>query len=78
MEQRMELTCLNPAQQIALKHRRTVSILEPVPGPLFPEVYKGNLVYRAQGSSKRIFDTQIKKGLVKKKTFVKHKVPDRL
>lgn len=74
MEQCTELTSLNPTLHIAWKDWRTVYILKPTLCRLFPEVYKGNLVYRATGSSKRIPDAQIKNGAVKKKTVVKETV----
>lgn len=76
MEQKIVLTFLNPQLQIALEDWRTVYLLKPDIIPLTPEVYKGNLVYRTRGSSKRISYRQIKKGLIRKRIVVTQQVPD--
>jgi hypothetical protein len=55
---------------------KQVYLLKPYVVMLNPEVDKGQLVYRAKGSTKRISYMQIKKGLVKKKQVIKEQVPD--
>lgn len=75
MEQKIQLTYVDLQLQIGLKDWRTVYLLHPKVIPLIPEVYKGNLVYRAKGSAKRIPDAQIKAGLTKRKITVKVQVP---
>jgi hypothetical protein len=49
--------------------------LKPEVVPLTPEVYKGNLVCRARGSSQCVSYAQLKAGLVKKHTVIKLTVP---
>jgi hypothetical protein len=43
----------NEKLHIGLKDWRAVFLLDKDALPLIPEVYKGNLVYRQKGSSKR-------------------------
>jgi hypothetical protein len=50
--------------------------LSPVSKLLVPEVYRGKLVYRAKGSTKRITYEAIKQGLVKKRKVVEQEVPN--
>jgi hypothetical protein len=55
---------------------RQVYQLQPVLLQLNTEVYRGKLVYRAKGSSKRISYDQLKKGLIKQSFFREEDVPD--
>lgn len=75
MEQRITLKYLNTKYQIALANWRTVYQLKPEVLLMTPEVYKGNLVYRAKGSTKRVSYAQIRNGLLKKKTVIKIHLP---
>jgi hypothetical protein len=76
MEQEIVRTYLNPHLQIALMDWRGVYRLAPDVVVLIPEVYKGNLVYRAKGSNKCGSHKQIKNGLVKKRIVLKELLPD--
>ena len=70
MQVLIRCTYQNLALGIAFKDWRTVYQLLPTPHPLFPEVYKGLLVYRAKGANKRLSYTAIKKELVKKPVII--------
>lgn len=50
--------------------------LEPALRQLNVEVYRGKLVYRAKGSSKRISYDQVKRGLVKRQFCVWEEIPN--
>ena len=54
---------------------RTVYLLNKEPVLLKPEVYKGSLVYRMPGSSKRWRYADFKTGAVKKKIVINHNLP---
>ena len=53
----------------------TAYLLSPESKKLFPEVYKGKLVYRIKGSSKRISYQTIKKELVCKSFYMNEEIP---
>lgn len=55
---------------------RRVYLLEPELLLLNVEVYRGKLVYRAKGSSRRISYDRVKKWLVKQAFSVEEEVPD--
>jgi hypothetical protein len=76
MEQKIKLRYINERLQVGMVDIKHVYLLSPQLTPLRPEVYKGNLVYRAKGSSRRISYDQIKKGLVKRSFVVKEDVPN--
>jgi hypothetical protein len=54
---------------------RTVYMLGNEPILLKPEVYKGSLVYRVPGTSKRFRYIDFKTGAVKKKIIINHNLP---
>lgn len=64
----------HPKLLIGLNSWRDVYLLQPKPEQLFPEVHRGTLSYRAEGSQKRISYTNIKAGLVKKTSRVELEV----
>jgi hypothetical protein len=66
MEEVIHTRYLNRELNIALTDWRQVYLIASELKQLLPEEYKGKLVYRARGSSKRISYERIKKGLVKK------------
>ncbi len=76
MKQKLQLHYYNVKLQIGLVNLKTVYLLKPKPTLLLAEVYRGKLVYRAKGSSKRISYDQIKKGLLKKVFWIVEEVPD--
>jgi hypothetical protein len=76
MKQRLTFHYTNPGLHIGLNSWREVYLLLPEPMQLYPEVYRGELVYRAKGSSRRITYIEIKKGLLKRKTTIEQEVPD--
>jgi hypothetical protein len=75
MEQKIHFKYYNSRLQIGMSNIKHVYLLEPKLTQLNPEVYKGKLVYRAKGSSRRINYVQIKKGLIKKDFYVLEEVP---
>ena len=54
---------------------RTVYLLDKEPVLLKPEVYKGILVYRMPGTSRRIRYADFTTGVVKKKIIIDHNLP---
>ena len=76
MEQKIKLGYINELLQVGMADIRKVYLLSPVLTTLHPEVYKGKLVFRAKGSSRRISYDQIKRGLVKRSFVVKEEVPN--
>ena len=54
---------------------KSVYLLKPSLLKLFPEVYKGRLVYRMPGSSKRLSYNEIKKQLIRKSFYVIEHIP---
>ncbi len=73
MVQKIKLVYLNPQLNIAFNNWQLMYLSVPPYHRLFPEVHRGNLVYRLPGSSKRISYAQIKKGVQKKSTVVEIK-----
>jgi hypothetical protein len=65
----------NERLHIALGDWRTIYLLEKGLVSLIPEVYKGTLVYRAKGSSRRYSYKEIKKGIVKRKLVINIHLP---
>lgn len=75
MEQKIYFKYLNAELDVGVLDLKNVYILRPELKKLLPEVYKGKLVYRIQGSSKRISYSKIKKGLVKKSFYIMETLP---
>ena len=65
----------NEKLKIGLKDWRTAYLLDREPIELITEVYKGNLVYRQRGSTKRFNYKKVKKGIVKKIQVIKFELP---
>lgn len=76
MKHKIHFRYYNPRLNLGVVDVKLVYQLEPTPIRLNPEVYRGKLVYRARGSSRRISYDQLKKGLVKKSFSVEEEVPD--
>ena len=76
MRQEIELRYINCHLQIGMADWRQVYLLQPRLVQLAPEVYKGKLVYRASGSSKRYSYEQVKKGLKKQRHTITETIPD--
>ena len=76
MEQKIRLKYYNGRLNIGISSIRQVYLLSPVLIALQAEVYRGKLVYRQKGSSKRISYDQLKKGLVKKEFTVIEEMPN--
>ena len=64
MEQEIPVRYYNEKLKIAFRSWREVYLLNDTPKILIPEISKGNLVYRAKGSTQRFSYKTIKKGLV--------------
>lgn len=75
LEQKILLKYLNTQLNIGMFDVKNVYLLSESPIKLIPEVYKGKLVYRKRGSSKRISLTRIKEGLIKKIFYVGEEMP---
>ncbi len=54
---------------------KCVYLLKPTLLKLYPEVYKGRLLYRILGSSKRLSYNEIKKQLIKKPFYIIEHIP---
>jgi len=65
----------NDKSGIGIAGWKTVYQLKPKITSLIPEVYKGKLIYRSKGSSKRYSYASIKKGLVKKQMIINIQLP---
>ena len=65
----------NEKMKIGLTNWKVVYLIDNEPIELLPEVYKGNLVYRQRGSSKRYSYKKLKKGLVKKLHVIPLELP---
>jgi hypothetical protein len=76
MVEKIELRYINDRLQIGMVDIKRVYQLSPAFIQLMPEVYRGKLVYRAKGSSKRTSYDQIKMGLVKQKRVFTQIVPN--
>ena len=76
MEQKIKLRYINERLHVGMADIKEVYLLSPQLTLLRPEVYKGMLVYRAKGSSRRISYAQIKRGLVKRSLVVKEEIPN--
>jgi hypothetical protein len=76
MEQKIRLNYINIQLNIGMVDIRHFYQLAPDVKHLNPEVYRGKLVYRAKGSSKRISYDQIKKGLLKQTYWITEQVPN--
>ncbi|HUP12971.1 MAG TPA: hypothetical protein VM187_12180, partial [Niastella sp.] len=74
--QRLFFRYTNPDLNIGLNNWREVYLLEPAPLQLFPEVYRGKLMYRAKGSHNRIPYNKIKDGLLRRAAYLETDVPD--
>jgi hypothetical protein len=72
MEQIICIQYINVTLQIGLVNWRQAWLLSTnPPQKLYTEVYKGKLVFRIRGTSRRISYQQIKKGLQKKQVFIR-------
>jgi hypothetical protein len=76
MQQEIKLNFFNEELKIGLASWREAYQLFPVVKQLNLETYKGRIIYRLKGSSKRISYNRMKKGLVKKSLIIKIEVPD--
>jgi hypothetical protein len=76
MLQKIKLNYFNSRLNIGLQDVKHVYLLNKESTVLFPEVYRGKLVYRAKGSNRRISYDQIKKGLVKRTFWIRVEVPE--
>lgn len=74
-KQMLKLKYYNPLYKIAFDNWKEMYLLEKEPTMLLLEVYQGKLVYREQGTSKRIAYNAIKKGLLKKEVFINLNLP---
>ncbi len=63
----------NSKYQIALADWQNVYQF-PQEEKMLKEVYRGTLYYRLRGSSRRISYQQLKRGLVKKRVFIKEEL----
>ncbi|MDB5199253.1 MAG: hypothetical protein JWO92_1216 [Chitinophagaceae bacterium] len=66
MEQNINFKYLNAQLNIGVVDLKNVYLISPTFQKLLREVYKGKLVFRIKGSSKRISYNRIKKNLVRK------------
>ena len=76
MLERIQLRYIHEGLHLGFVSIREAYLLAPNVTPLLIEVYRGGLVYRAKGSSKRISYRQIKKGLRKTSRYLEREVPD--
>ena len=76
MEQKIQLRYTNEHLGEGLTDVKHLYLLAPELTPLFPEVHKGKLLYRAKNSNRRISHDQIKRGLVKRIVVAKEEVPN--
>ena len=70
MEQKIFFKYYNAKLKIGMLDLKNVYVLSPQMQKLLPEVYKGKLIYRIKGSSKRISYNMIKKELVRKSFYI--------
>ncbi len=75
MTKTIELKYINERLQIGLADVKHAYLLTPSLTPLIAEVYKGNLVYRAKGTTRRISYKEVKKGLVKRRVVIVENLP---
>ncbi|HWJ28730.1 MAG TPA: hypothetical protein VNS32_19455 [Flavisolibacter sp.] len=75
MVHKIKLNYINPKLNIGMQDIKHVYHLKDAV-LLQPEVYRGKLVYRAKGSSKKISYNQLKKGLMKQVYWIKMEVPN--
>ena len=75
MKEKIKLRYINEKLQVGLVDLKTAYLLAPCLKPLVAEIYKGNLVYRAKGSTKRISYNLLKKGLKKTTKVIEWEVP---
>jgi hypothetical protein len=76
MQQEIKLKYFNEELRIGLVSWHEVYLLFPDVRQLNLETYKGRIIYRLKGSSKRISYNRMKKGLVKTSRIIKIEVPD--
>lgn len=76
MQQEIKLRYFNEELKIGLISWREAYLLFPDIRQLNLETYKGRVIYRLKGSSKRISYNRLKKGLVKTNRVIKIDVPD--
>ncbi|OSZ73879.1 hypothetical protein CAP36_17955 [Chitinophagaceae bacterium IBVUCB2] len=74
MEQIVRIQYVNTKLQIGLVNWRQAWLLSVNPAiQLTTEVYKGKLVFRVPGTSRRISYQRIKQGLIKKQIIIQQK-----
>ena len=76
MKHKIHFRYYNQRLHLGVVDVKQVYQLKAEPILLNVEVYRGKLVYRAKGSSRRISYDQLKDGLVKKSFWVEEEVPD--
>ena len=76
MKQKIKLKYFNAELNIGFVSWREVYLLEPEIIQMHPEVYKGRIIYRAKGSTKRISYDRLMKGLKKISKTIELKAPD--
>ena len=76
MKQKVCLKYINPVLRIGMVNLKEVYLLSPKIIALKPEVYKGRLIFRAKGSSRRFSYLSIKKGLLKTSKNIVEDVPE--
>jgi hypothetical protein len=75
MEQIVRIQYVNEALQIGLVNWRQAWLLSTKPPQqLYTEVYKGKLVFRIPGTSRRISYQRIKKGLIKRQVIIQQEL----
>ena len=76
MQQEIKLNYFNEELKIGLVSWREAYQLFPAVRPLNLETYRGRIIHRLKGSSKRVSYKRMKKGLVKKSLIIQIEVPD--
>jgi len=78
IQQTIQLNYLNKALGIGMVDWREVYLLHPAAEQLQVEYYRGKLVYRKKGSTKRYYYSVLKRGLEKtKEQIVQYVIPDK-
>jgi hypothetical protein len=70
----LHIKYFNPLLNIGLvSYREAWDLSGQYPEKYFTEVYRGKLVFRMHGSTKRITYQRVKKGLLKKEIYVRER-----
>jgi hypothetical protein len=75
MKQEVKLRCFNVELNIGLVSWREAYVLVPSIQQLNLETYKGRIIYRLKGSSKRVSYNRLKKGLTRTNKIITRDVP---